>query len=101
LLAIPLAILEPRWHQAGFPVFDRPDMLFASRHLLLAGIRDERVRPWVETVAAQQDPTGRWQLRRSRQRESGCPFEVPGEPSRWLTAQALSVLRGFYGESDG
>lgn len=101
LLAIPLADLGPRWRRFGFPIFDQPDLLFASRHLLLADIRDERVGRWVETVAARQDPVGRWRLERSLQEESGTILEVPAEPSRWLTAQALFVLRAFYGESEG
>lgn len=98
LLAIPPSDLGPRWHQFGFPTFDRPDLLFASRHLLLAGFRAERLRPWIEVVAAQQDTAGRWRLRRSLQQESDLAIEAPGEPSRWITAQALYVLRAFYGE---
>lgn len=98
LIALDPLELDQRWSQPGFPIFDQPDLLFAVRHLLQSGARDERIRPWVEAIEAWQENEGGWRAKRSLQQETDVLLEDERGPSRWLTAQGLYVLRAYYGE---
>jgi hypothetical protein len=102
LLRERLAELEPgmleRYAVYGFPTFDQPDDLVLARSALRLGIGGEWLRPWVERIEAAQDEQGLWRLGRALPAPAGVQWEAEGEPSRWVSAQALYVLRAFYGE---
>lgn len=92
--------LPERWHRFGAPVFDRPDILFATRALIELGVRDDRLAPWIEFVVDKQrdDDRGGLYLEVNRYAPAGLGIEAEGEFSNWLTAQALYVMREWYGE---
>jgi hypothetical protein len=105
MLSALLAYLEelqpaslPDYGAYRFPTFDQPDDLVLARSALLLGLRGDWLRPWVERVVAAQDDQGLWRLGRALPIPGGITVEQEGQPSRWLTAQALFILREFYGE---
>lgn len=100
LLAFRPDDLPERWRRFGAPVFDRPDLLFATRALVELGVRDERLGPWVEVIVDKQhdDEKGGLSLEVDRYTPAELGIEQEGAFSNWLTAQALYVMREWYGE---
>lgn len=100
LLVLSPAELPDRWHRFGAPIFDTPDLLVATRSLIELGVRDERLAPWVEAIVKKQrdDEKGGLYLEENRYAPAGLGVEAEGEFSHWLTAQALFVMREWYGE---
>lgn len=100
LLTTPVTEFPDRWQRFGAPVFDTPDLLFAARALIELGVRDRRLTPWIEFIVARQrdDERGGLSLERSRYEAAGLQVEEEGAFSKWLTAQALFVMREWYGE---
>nr|WP_290665794.1 hypothetical protein [Ardenticatena sp.] len=90
----------PAWASFGAPIFDQPDLLFATRLLLELGVRDDRLAAWVAQVEAAQheDERAGWYLTTSRYEAANAPLEVQGAFSRWLTAQAIYILQAWYGD---
>ncbi len=104
LLALRLAALDPptvrRYRRYGFPTFDQPDDIVLARSALRLGLGGAWLQPWVQYVVGIQDEQGLWRLRRHLPTPAEVRWtgETEGEPSRWLSAQALYILRAFYGE---
>jgi hypothetical protein len=88
----------PGYRTYRFPTYDQPDDLVLARSALLLGLRGDWLRPWVERIGAAQDEQGLWRLEQALPVPGGITVEQEGQPSRWLTAQALFILREFYGE---
>jgi hypothetical protein len=85
----------------GFPCGDETDlveMLVALAPTLPPESRREPVlaRALAE-LAARADHRGRWNLERPRPDRLPIALERVGEPSRWVTLRALSVLQHFLG----
>jgi hypothetical protein len=60
------------------------------------GYRDRRMQEAVDLVASKQDETGRWRLERSFNGRFQVNIEREGKPSKWVTLNALTVLKRFY-----
>lgn len=88
------------WAHFGAPIFDQPDLLFATRLLLELGVRDNRLAHWIAQVEAaqQDDERAGWHLAISRYDDANAPLEQQGTFSRWLTAQAIYILQAWYGD---
>lgn len=101
LLNLPLEALPERWWRFGAPVFDQPDLLFATRALVRLGVRDARLQPWIDAVVSKQQPgeQGGFLLERSLYEAADFPAEPAGQFSRWITAQALFVMAEWYGDT--
>ncbi|GAP62338.1 hypothetical protein ARMA_0761 [Ardenticatena maritima] len=95
------AHVPSRWRRFGAPIFDQPDLLFATRVLLELGVRDARLGAWVAAIEAAQHADARagWYLAASRYEAAAAPLEAEGAFSRWLTAQAIYVLNAWYGDA--
>ncbi|MDQ4076736.1 MAG: hypothetical protein M3220_10900 [Chloroflexota bacterium] len=103
-LAHRLEALDPapiqRYRQYGFPTFDRPDDLTLARSALLLNVGRAWLEPWVRYIEGAQDEQGLWRMQRYLPTPGAVRWEdeEEGEPSRWLSAQALYILRAYYGE---
>lgn len=102
LLQTQLERLDPatleRYACYTFPTFDRPDDLTLARSALRLGLGGAWLVPWVQRIEAAQDERGLWRLQRALPTPGGVRWEDEGAPSRWVSAQAMYVLRAFYGE---
>lgn len=88
----------PRYQRYAFPTFVQPDALILARSALRLGMEGAWLAPWVEQVVAAQDDQGLWHLEAAPATPGDIYWEVVGQPSRWISAQALYILRAFYGE---
>jgi hypothetical protein len=82
------------WSHFAFPTWWHYDVLRGLAYLRAAGVPpDERVAEAVEMVASKRDAEGRWRV--DAHYPGAMPVDVEvaeGEPSRWITLQALRVL---------
>jgi hypothetical protein len=91
------AALGPEWQRFGFPLFYQCDLLFGLRVMTALGYgRDPRLQPAVEIMLAKQDEGGRWIMERSFNGRMQTNIERQGRPSKWITLNALRVLKGVY-----
>jgi hypothetical protein len=76
-----------------FPQFEPSDELFLLRVLSdYDRVNDARAAPLVETLAAKQNERAQWTLESDLNKELVTPLERAGEPSRWITLNALRVI---------
>ncbi len=86
--------VEPARLQFGFPHLGEADVLFALRVLAQAGrMTEERVKPAVTLLTAQQNERGRWPLHRNHADRLHVPVEPVGPESKWSTLNALRALK--------
>lgn len=81
------------WFKLGFPsgyVSDVLQVIEVLHELGYAG--DPRLDAAIAFVASQQDERGRWRNRYAYNRKTSVDIEVQGQPSRWVTLRACTVL---------
>jgi hypothetical protein len=60
------------------------------------GCRDERMKEAVDLLISKQDGQGRWKLESTFNGRVQVNIEQKGKPSKWITLNALSVLKRFH-----
>jgi hypothetical protein len=86
------------WFKPGFPVFYVSDVLQNLEVLAELGHgRDPRLARALAWVEAGQDEQGRWRNRYAYNGRTWVDIEPQGQPSKWVTLRACSVLRAAYG----
>jgi hypothetical protein len=81
------------WFKLGFPSGYVTDVLQVLEVLTELGHGDdERLRPARAWLLDQRAPDGRWLNRYAYQGKTEVDFERQGQPSKWVTLRALSVL---------
>jgi hypothetical protein len=88
-------LAQPRWLYLEFPTGWHYHPLRALDHLRNAGAGpDERMAEAIAIVESKRDADGRWQLEHAFHDELVVDLgEAVGQPSRWITLQAMRVLR--------
>jgi hypothetical protein len=88
-------LAQPRWLYFEFPTGWHYHPLRALDHMRKAGVApDERMAEAIDIVASKRDADGRWELEHSFHKELVVNLgEAVGQPSRWITLQAMRVLR--------
>jgi hypothetical protein len=84
--------IAQHYRQLGFPLFHRNDFLRMLLFLSKLGIHDPRMQEAVETLVRKQNKLGQWKLQKVPDRMP-IPLEKKGEPSKWITLRALTVLK--------
>lgn len=84
----------------GFPLFADNDLLRMLLFLTKLGIRDVRMDDAVELLIRKQTKLGQWKQQHTfpKTRWSGylpIPITEKGQPSKWVTLKALTVLKRF------
>ncbi len=75
------------------PQFDPRDDLFLLRVLAeYDGVGDARVASLIDVLVGKQNERGQWMLGRDLNAQLVTPLERAGEPSRWVTLNALRVI---------
>jgi hypothetical protein len=91
----------PEILKAGFPCADETDlfeMLAALKAVRSAGAPVEpNVERALDALAARADHRARWKLERPRPERLPLAPERMGDPSRWVTLRALTILQHFRG----
>jgi hypothetical protein len=86
------------WFKLGFPSGYVADVLQILEVLAELGHgKDPRLERAVAWVASRQDPAGRWANRYAYQGKTTVPIEAQGQPSKWVTLRACTVLQAAAG----
>jgi hypothetical protein len=86
-------VSKPGWRRLGFPLMYQTDVLEILGILTRLGYRDERMQEALRLVAGKADAQGRWRLESTFNDRFPVPIEAKDEPSRWVTFEALRVLK--------
>lgn len=89
-------VSKPDWLRFGFPLMWNDDVLEILGILTKLGYHDERMQEAVDVVVSKQENLGRWKLERSFNGRFQVNIEQVGKPSKWITLNALRVLKRFY-----
>ena len=69
------------------------DILETLGILTKLGYRDERMNEAIDLVVSRQNEQGRWVLERTYNNRFLANIESKGKPSKWLTLNAMRVLK--------
>jgi len=91
-------IAKPGWLRLGFPLMYQDDILEILEIFTHLGIQDERMQDAIQILLSKQDEQGKWKLENTFNGRFLVNIERKGEPSKWITMNALKVLKKHYGE---
>jgi hypothetical protein len=82
------------WFKLGFPSGYVADALHNLETLAELGVaRDRRLRPAITWLLGKQDDQGRWKNQYAYNGKTWIDIERQGEPSKWVTLRACTVLK--------
>ena len=85
------------WALLRFPRMWEVDALEILLILTRLGVKDERMKGAVDLVLSKQGEDGKWRLEDTRNGRFLVNIEQLGKPSKWITLNALQMLKSFYG----
>ncbi len=91
-----MRVSKPEWLKFGFPLMWNTDALEILGILTKLGYRDKRMEEAVDLVISKQNNQGRWKLETTFNGRFQVNIEKKGEPSKWVTLNALRVLKRFH-----
>ncbi len=89
--------IAAHYKQLGFPLFYQNDMLRMLLFLTKLNIHDPRMQEAVAYLAKKQNKQGQWKLQKTFNDKMPIPIEEKGQPSKWVTLRAITVLKRYYG----
>ena len=89
-------VSKPGWLRFGFPLMYQTDVLEILGILTKLGYKDKRMQEALDSVISKQDNQGRWKLENTFNGRFQVDIEQKGRPSKWITLNALRVLKGYY-----
>jgi len=89
-------VAKPGWLKFGFPLMYQTDALEILGILTKLGYKDERMQEAIDVLISKQDNQGRWTLENTFNGRFHVNIEQKGKPSKWITLNALRVLKRFY-----
>ena len=87
--------------------WEAPDQFYTAKYkgtvwqlMILAELgadaKDERMQEAIDLVVSKQNPKGQWVLANTFNGRFQTNIEQKGKPSKWITLNALTVLKRFY-----
>jgi len=89
-------VSKPSWLQLGFPHMYQCDILEILGILTRLGYNDKRMQDAIDIVISKQNSDGQWVLERTFNGRFQVDIEKKNKPSKWITLNALRVLRNYY-----
>jgi hypothetical protein len=86
-------ISRPEWLRFGFPWMGNTDVLEVLVILTKLGYKDRRMQDAMDLVISKQDNRGRWILESTFNGRFQVNIEKRGKPSKWVTLNALRVIK--------
>ena len=86
----------PSWLQLSFPHMYQTDILEILDILTRLDYNDNRMNDAIDILISKQDDQGRWNLERTFNDRFLTKFERKGKPSKWITLNAIKVLKRYY-----
>jgi len=95
-------VINRQWLQFGFPWFYRYDTLRGLSVLARLGyINDDRIVDAVRLLIQKSQPDGKWLLDAAPTGRMQTNIEAVGQPSKWITLNALKVLKQLQKTKNG
>ena len=89
-------VSKPGWLRLGFPLMYQDDILEILGILTQLGYHDKRMQEAIDRLILKQDNQGKWKLESTFNGRFQTNIEQKGKPSKWITLNALKVLKNFY-----
>ena len=89
-------VSKPSWLQLSFPHMYQSDILEVLDILTRLGYKDKRMQDAIDILISKQNQDGTWNLERTFNGRFITNIEMKGKPSKWITLNALRVLKRFY-----
>ncbi len=86
---------KPGWLRLGFPLMYQTDILEILGILTRLGVNDERMQDALDIIVSKQDKQGQWTLENTFNGRFITNIEAKGKPSKWITLNALKVLKQY------
>ncbi|MGB9937498.1 MAG: nitrogen fixation protein NifH [Methanobacterium sp.] len=86
-----------KWLKFGFPLMWNIDSLEVLGLLTKLGYKDKRMQESMDIMISKQNREGKWILENTFNGRFQTNIERKGKPSKWITLNALRVLKNFYG----
>jgi hypothetical protein len=83
------------WLNFNFPTLWKTDALEMLGLMVKLGYRDTRMQDALDLLVSKQDGQGRWLMEKSYNKRLLISLEKDGKPGKWVTLQALRVLKGI------
>jgi hypothetical protein len=90
-------VSKPQWLKFGFPLMYQSDTLEVMEILTRLGFRDDRMQDALSLIVSKQNKEGRWNLENTFNGRYLVRIEQKDKPSKWVTLNALRVLKRYYG----
>jgi hypothetical protein len=88
-------VAKPGWRRLGFPKMWQTDILEILGILTRLKVRDTRMQEAFDLLVSKQNHQGRWIVQDSFNGRFQVPIETKGRPSKWVTLNALTVLKNY------
>ncbi len=88
-------ISKPGWLRFGFPLMYNSDTLEVLGILARLGYRDPRMQEATDLVLSKQKADGTWPLEQTFNGRFLVNIEHEGQPSKWVTLNALRTLKAL------
>ncbi len=89
-------VSKPGWRRFQFPLMYQTDVLEVAGILTALGCKDHRLDEAIALIVSKQDADGRWPLEQTFNGRFHADIEKKGRPSKWITLNALRVIKRFY-----
>jgi hypothetical protein len=89
-------VSKPGWLRFGFPLMYQDDVLEILGILTKLGIKDDRMQEAINLVLSKQNADGRWILENTFNGRFHTNIESKGKASKWITLNALRMLKRHY-----
>jgi hypothetical protein len=85
-----------KWLEFGFPLMWNIDALEVLGLLTKLCYKDERMQEAMDIMISKQNSDGRWTLENTFNGRFLTSIERKGKESKWITLNALKVLKSYY-----
>ena len=93
----PNRVAKPKWTKLWFPWMWDTDAAEILLIITQLGIRDKRMQDAVDLILSKQGNQGMWSLEDTYNGRFQVNIEQKGKPSKWITLNALRILKRYYG----
>jgi hypothetical protein len=90
-------ISKPSWVKFGFPLMYQSDALEIMGILTGLGYHDKRMNAVMDLILSKQNKDGRWNLESTYNGRYLVSIEQKDKSSKWVTLNALRVLKNYHG----
>jgi hypothetical protein len=91
----PSVLAKRFWVNFSFPTLWKTDALEMLGVMEKLGYHDERMQDAIDLLISKQDGQGRWKMEKSYNNRLLVGLEKDGKPSKWVTLNALKILKSI------